>query len=108
MVLLSGGHLGIGFNIQRGCFIPKNAPTEGPIPKAEELRTLGLKNTDNKAIVGATVRQFAATVSAQAALIQRGFVQDRQLVLDIVDLDAISRSISNFFLIVTVFFSDVK
>lgn len=96
LVLLSGGHLGIGFNIQRGCFIPKNSPNEGPIPTAEELRTLGLKNTDNKAITGANVRQFSSTVSRYASLIQRGFVQGRQLVLDIVDIDAISRALSNF------------
>ena len=43
LVLLAGGHLGIGFNIQRGCFIPKNSPIEGPLPQAEELRTLGLE-----------------------------------------------------------------
>ena len=68
----------------------KNSPIEGALPQAEELRTLGFKNTDNKAITGANVKQFSATVSRFASLIQRGFVQGRQLVLDIVDLDAIS------------------
>ena len=96
LVLLSGGLLGANFNIQRGCFIPKNAPTDGLDPRADELRTLGLKNSDNKVITGTNVRQFSQVVAQNAVSIQRGFVSGRQAVLNIVDLDAISRSQANF------------
>ena len=95
-VLLSGGLLGVSFNIQRACFIPKNASTEGALPKASELRSLGLKNTDNKIITGANFRQFSAIIAEKAIYIQRGFVMYRQLALNIVDLDSIIRALCNF------------
>ena len=75
---------------------PKNSPTDGQDPRADELRSLGLKNSDNKAITGTNVRQFSLVVSQNAVSIQRGFVSGRQPVLNIVDLDAISRSQANF------------
>ena len=81
-VLLSGGLLGVSFNIQRACFIPKNASTEGALPKASELRSLGLKNTDNKIITGANFRQFSALIADRPIYIQRGFVMFRQLALN--------------------------
>ena len=43
LALLAGGLLGPSFNIQRGCFIPKSKPLDGKDPRADELRTLGLK-----------------------------------------------------------------
>ena len=95
-VLLSGGLLGVSFNIQRACFIPKNASTEGALPKASELRSLGLKNTGNKIITGANLRQFSALIADRAIYIQRGFVMFRQLALNIVDLDSIIRALCNF------------
>ena len=57
LILLQGRLLGEHSNAQRGCIIPKNSPSEGCDPRADELRTLGLKNTDNKAItlLGLTV-----------------------------------------------------
>ena len=42
LILLAGGILSMTFNIQRGVFIPKNAPVDGLDPRADELRTLGL------------------------------------------------------------------
>jgi hypothetical protein len=95
-VLLEGGTLGASFNIQRGCFIPKNSPTEGNDPRADELRTLGLENSDNKIITGTNVAQFSPIVSKHACAIQKGFVQDRQFVINITDLDSISRAQANF------------
>jgi hypothetical protein len=87
--------MGPDFNIQRGCFIPKNKPSEGSDPRADELRSLGLKNSDNKIITGTNVRRFSYAVSKFAVSIQRGFVCERQLVLNIVDLDVISRALGN-------------
>ena len=72
LILLAGGTLGINFNIQRACFIPKNRANDGVAPRADELRSLGLKNTDSKAIVGATVRQVRHVVSSNAVSIKRG------------------------------------
>ena len=94
--MLSGGSLGAEFNIQKGCFIPKNSPTDGALPRADELRTLGLKNTDNKIITGTNVAQFSSSVSKNVCRLQRGFVQGRQHVLNISDLGAISRAMANF------------
>ena len=54
------------------------------------------KNTDNKAITGTNVAQFSQAVSHHASPIQRGFVAGRQLVLNIVDLDAIARAQANY------------
>ena len=96
LILLSGGSLGAGYNIQRGCFIPKNAAIEGEHPRADETRTLGLKNSDNKVITGTNVAQFSPIVAKHACAIQRGFVQGRQFVLNISDLDSISRAQANF------------
>ena len=73
----------------------QNPPIEGSDPRAEELRTLGLKNTDNKAITGANIKQFDIAVSLHAVSLQRGFVSGRQLVLNIPDLDAICRAQAN-------------
>ena len=95
LILLAGGILSIAFNIQRGVFIPKNSPIDGQDPRADELRTLGLKNSDNKAITGANIRQFDVVVSRNVTSIQRGFVMGRQLVLNVVDLDAITRAFAN-------------
>ena len=95
-MLLEGGSLGAEFNIQRGVFIPKNSEVEGVAPRADELRTLGLKNSDNKIITGTNIAQFSSIVSKHACSIQRGFVQDRQFVLNIPDFDSISRAQANF------------
>ena len=95
-ILLSGGLLGVSFNIQRACFIPKNSSTEGALPLASELRSLGLKNADNKIITGANFRQFSALISERAIYLQRGFIMLRQLALNIVDLDSIIKALGNF------------
>ena len=96
LVLLSGRILYLICNCQRACFVPKNRPIEGSAPNAEELRSLGLKNTDNKAIIGATFREVSQVVSSCAVSLQRGFVQSRQATLNIVDLDATTRAHANF------------
>ena len=95
LILLQGGLLGEHFNSQRGCSIPKNSPPEGCDPRADELRTLGLKNTDNKAITLTNCAQFRDVVSDNTASIQRGFVGGRQFVFDIVDLDCFARAQAN-------------
>ena len=95
-VLPSGGLLGVSFNIQRACFIPKNAATEGAFPKAVELRSLGLKSADNKIITGTNFRQFSSLISEMAISIQRGFILYRQLALNIVELDSFVRALGNF------------
>ena len=74
---------------------PQNLTIEGTDPRAEELRTLGLKNTDIKIIKCANVKQFSHLVALFAALIQRGFVEGRQLVLNIADLDDLCRAQAN-------------
>ena len=57
---------------------------------------MGLKNCDTKIITGANVKQFSRAVSDNAVAIQRGFVGGRQHVLNIVDLDAITRAHANY------------
>ena len=96
LVLLSGRVLYLHLNCQKACFIPKNRPIEGSAPRADELRSLGLKNTDNKAIIGATFRQTSQVVASCAISLQRGFVQGRQATLNTVDLDATTRAHANF------------
>ena len=95
LVLLAGGIISMAFNFQRGVFIPKNSPTDGLDPRADELRTLGLKNSDIKAITGANIKQFDLIVAQNVTSIQRGFVMGRQLVLNVVDLDTITRALAN-------------
>ena len=43
LIALAGGIISVDFNIQRGCFIPKNSLIDGADPRADELRSLGLK-----------------------------------------------------------------
>ena len=52
-----------------------------------ELRPLTLKNEDNKAVAGVVNRSIVPVAAKHAAKIQRGFVKDRQLLQNVVDLD---------------------
>ena len=86
-----------GINESITVFIPKasagadeneNAVTVRPL----ETRPLALKNEDNKAVAGVTNQAISPVVQACASKIQRGFVNDRVLVQNVVDLDFASRA----------------
>jgi len=78
-------------------FIPKaaceiNENEQSCIARPLELRPLTLKNGDNKAVAGVINWAITPAVKAFASKIQRGFVKDRQLVQNVVDLDFESRA----------------
>ena len=56
---------------------------------------LGLKNEDNKAIVGILVSLCQRVSQASTHFTQRGFVSGRQLASNVVDLDAAGRIFGN-------------
>ena len=63
---------------------------------ADELRSLRLKNANNKVITGTNCSQFRQAISDHAVAIQRGVLFSRQMVLNIPDLDSIARAMPNF------------
>ena len=68
----------------------------GITPELTSSEPWGFKNSDNKIITGTNVAQLSPVVSKHACAIQRGFVQGRQFVLNIADLDSLSRAQANF------------
>jgi hypothetical protein len=61
------------------------------IRDGECTRPLGLKNTDNKVIVSATISTFRKDMRRSTHASQRGFVPGRLLVQNVLDLDAAAR-----------------
>eukprot|EP00972_Heterocapsa_arctica_P065067 9604690-Heterocapsa_arctica.AAC.1 len=56
-----------------------------------DTRPLSLKNSDNKLACSVLNFKFKAPLATGACLAQRGFVPGRQLVSNVVDLDAYGR-----------------
>eukprot|EP00959_Pyramimonas_sp_CCMP1952_P253573 5298017-Pyramimonas_sp.AAC.1 len=81
-----------------GVFIPKGSETEdtlrGCVRAPNNLRPLGLKNTDVKIITGTIVRRLSRALPEVVCKIQRGFVPSRNFGNNIVELDGASREYS--------------
>eukprot|EP00973_Karenia_brevis_P038916 5372698-Karenia_brevis.AAC.1 len=76
-------------------FVPKKEWEDfqgGVAIKACEGRGLSLKNTDCKIIAGATNHVCAPTISKHCVGAQRGFVQSRNFIHNIIELDACARA----------------
>ena len=56
-------------------------------PGPKDLRTLTLKNIDNKFEAGGVKSYFASATQNRAMKLQRGFMNNRQSVHNVVDLD---------------------
>ena len=84
----------IGFNALLKVFVPKGE-LEGDSVEViwylEDVRPLGLKNTDNKIICGVWNRVLRPVVSRCSSPLQRGFVAGRQLAQNPVDIDAAAK-----------------
>ena len=82
-------------------FIPKKNIQQldfGVAAYAKDLRPLGLKNDDIKAVTAAVRHTIAPIVQVSACPLQRGFIKGRDFVLNVVMLDAYARvfaSLSN-------------
>jgi len=75
-------------------FLPKGEFTENEVETIRDTectRPLGLKNTDNKVIISATIASFRKDMRRSTHASQRGFVPGRLLVQNVLDLDAAAR-----------------
>ena len=92
--LCSGFGMLIDFNEALFVFIAKGVENDdqgGITREPIATRPLGLKNADVKAVSGATYALIKRAVGLYASRLQRGFVQMRNFLDNIVDLDAHSR-----------------
>jgi len=84
----------ITFNDSLAIFPPKG-DVEGDeteiLRSAENTRPLGMKNTDNKAVTAVFTRSFRSAMKRSTHHTQRGFVPDRQLLHNVIDLDTAGR-----------------
>ena len=92
--LPSGEVLGWDFNRANTAFIPKKPDANDGaevVRKPAETRSIGLKDTDNK-IIGAVVNRCLRRHAAKhLSEVQRGFVAGRNLLDNVVDIDAEAR-----------------
>jgi hypothetical protein len=89
-----GNPMPIEFNESVTVFLPKGESENDHIDctrSAENLRPLGLKNSDNKVVCGVLNRRLRSSISRGACSLQRGFVGGRQMVQNVIDLDAAAR-----------------
>ena len=88
---LSGLPLHIEYNQSLTVFIPKGEEDEDTptsvVRRAVDTRPLTLKNSDNKLIAGAVNYTHKHVLTRGICRIQRGFVQGRQMLANIIDLD---------------------
>ena len=71
-------------------FAPKGNEPEDlveVIREASVTRPLNIKNTDNKTVAGVINNKWKPIIKHNIVSTQRGFVPDRQLVQNVVDLD---------------------
>ena len=91
---LQGIPLCISFNDSLALFPPKGNDPEDDlqvIRSPDCTRPLGLKNSDNKTVSAVMTRSMARSMKALTHRTQRGFVPDRQMLTNVVDLDAAGR-----------------
>ena len=90
-----------GFNFSGICFPPKGNKEQDAIEVirlAKETRPISLKNTDNKTIVGVSVRKLERKAGENTHRVQRGFVSGRNFIENVLDLDSAARIHSWHFL----------
>jgi hypothetical protein len=88
----------LSFNDSSIAFAIKDDKPEDPVDTiraAKDLRPIGLKNTDNKIIAGVINGAIAGPFASAAVRIQRGFVRGRQIIDNVVELDAAARIQAN-------------
>ena len=93
--LRSGLSMGLEFSESLTCFLPKgecDGDSIEIIRNPTDVRPLGLKNTDNKAICAVWSRLLRAQTAKQSCPIQRGFVSGRSLLANVPDLDCAARA----------------
>ena len=91
--LLKGLMMPMEFNLSLMVFVPKGGePDESTVVREPcDTRPLSLKNTDNKVVCSVINHKMRLPLSTHACSIQGGFVPGRQLVANVVDLDAFGR-----------------
>ena len=92
--LANGGYVPIWFNDSLSVFTAKgdDAQDEHEVTRcAEDTRPLGLKNCDNKVVAGVVNHVSRTALSSNASRLQRGFVPDRQMIENVLDLDTAAR-----------------
>ncbi|CAK0845248.1 unnamed protein product [Prorocentrum cordatum] len=85
----------LAFNMSESIFLPKGTQAGDAaeiIRKPEDTRPLSLKSTDNKTCSGILNIMLRDVATAGVSSIQRGFVAQRQLTQNIVDLDCAARA----------------
>ena len=86
------------FNASLTIFLPKGdeaGDAVGLVRDPANTRPLALKNSDNKIIATAVNSRIKSVVSRHSNKIQRGFIQRRNFVTNIVELDTYARITTN-------------
>ena len=86
--------MGIEFNDSLPCFAPKGEEDGDSVEVIRapcDTRPLALKNSDNKTVGGVFNRCCRDVIQHSASPLQRGFVPTRQLLENVIDLDAYGR-----------------
>ena len=95
LYLIGGSLPPLWFNESLTVFLIKGEEDEdlisGPVREAFQTRPLGLKNTDNKIITAVCTQQLRGAMQLSTHRTQNGFVPERQLAVNVVDLDAAAR-----------------
>jgi hypothetical protein len=94
LFLADGLNPPLHFNNSFTVFTPKGEQRQDLIEvirAPEETRPLGLKNSDNKTIAGVINNCSKPMLSRSACHLQRGFVPQRQLVHNVLDVDTAAR-----------------
>ena len=86
-----------GFNAQLAIFVPKDVAAPDPDPTSldrqpADTRPLSLKNSDAKLVTSVTNRKVRKVLAKRACSVQRGFVPGRQLLNNVIDMDAAGRA----------------
>ena len=84
------------FNAQLAIFIPKDVPAPDLDPtrldrEPGDTRPLALKNCDAKLITAVACRAAKKVLAKRTCQVQRGFVPGRQLLSNVIDIDAAGR-----------------
>jgi len=90
----NGFAMPLSFYQSLGVFPPKGENTDdhmGINREPENTRPLNLKNTDNKIVTGAVMDGYRRAMKISTHRNQRGFVPDRHLIENVIDLDSASR-----------------
>jgi hypothetical protein len=98
MHLADGQDVPLWFNDSLGVFAAKGDDEQDRVEVTRavvDTRPLGLKNTDNKTIGGVVNMVVKPVLSKSAIWSQRGFVPQRQLIRNVLDLDTAARIVGD-------------